>query len=156
MSAGDELWQAELDFVRRTAELGAEGWASSFAEDGVQLRPGVPPVVGRAAIRELMEPALAQEGLEFTWEPLRAEVAEANDMGFTYGTWRIAVHGGSARRGSTSRCGGATRTAPGASSSTPATGTSRARTRATLAQVGHSFTDPGDATRRHELPRSES
>ena len=93
MSHSDELWQAELDFVRRTAELGAEGWSSSFAEDGAQLRPGLPPVVGRTAIRELMAPALAQEGLEFTWEPLRAEVAAADDMGFTYGTWRIAVHG---------------------------------------------------------------
>jgi ketosteroid isomerase-like protein len=81
----DELWQAELDFVARTQERGAEGWTESFAEDGVQLVPGASPIRGRAAILERASNGLPDD---FTWEPLCAMVSNDETLGFTYGTWK--------------------------------------------------------------------
>ena len=80
MRPSDELWQAELDFVERTAAEGAEGWASSFAEDGVQLPPGSDPVVGRQAILERARNGLFAGPVDFRWEPLRAEVSDGDEV----------------------------------------------------------------------------
>ncbi len=94
MRPSAELWQAELDFVARTAARGAEGWASSFAVDGVQLPPGSDPIVGRTAILERARAGLFARPVDFRWEPLRAEVSDGDDLGFTYGTWRLKDGGG--------------------------------------------------------------
>jgi hypothetical protein len=84
MRPSDELWQAELAFVARTRERGAEGWAESFAEDGVQLVPGSSPITGRAAIFERASKGLPED---FSWQPLCAMVSNDETLGFTYGTW---------------------------------------------------------------------
>lgn len=86
MKKSDELWQAELDFVARTSARGADGWAESFAEDGVQLLPGSDPVVGR---EEILRRASAGLPDDFSWQPLCAMVSNDETLGFTYGTWRI-------------------------------------------------------------------
>ena len=89
MRPSEELRLAELEFVARTQARGAEGWASSFAEDGVQLPPGSDPIVGRTAILERAQTGLFARPVDFRWEPLRAEVSDGDDLGFTYGTWRL-------------------------------------------------------------------
>jgi ketosteroid isomerase-like protein len=89
MRRSPEIWQAELDFVERTRERGAEGWAESFAEDGVQLVPGSDPVVGRAAILQRAAAGMFAKPVDFSWEPLCALVSNDETLGYTYGTWRV-------------------------------------------------------------------
>jgi uncharacterized protein (TIGR02246 family) len=84
-----ELLQREEEFARATADRGLEGWLSFFAEDGAQLLPNQPVVRGHAAIAEAMAAVFADRSLRLSWEPVYAEVARANDVGFTYGDWRL-------------------------------------------------------------------
>jgi ketosteroid isomerase-like protein len=84
-----DLLKREEEFARATAERGLEGWLSFFAEDGAQLLPNQPVVRGHAAIAEAMAAVLADRSLRLSWEPVYAEVARANDVGFTYGDWRL-------------------------------------------------------------------
>lgn len=81
------LLEADRAFARETAERGAEGWASWFAEGGSMLLPGR-EVRGRNEIRAVMEPAFAEPGYMLEWSPQRAEVAAAGDLGYTVGRYR--------------------------------------------------------------------
>ncbi|MFQ5890474.1 MAG: YybH family protein [Gemmatimonadota bacterium] len=84
------LIEADRRFAAATAERGAEGWASSFAEDGVMLLPGG-EVRGREEILELMTDFLADTGYSLTWEPQREEVSRARDIGYTVGRYATST-----------------------------------------------------------------
>ncbi len=83
----ERLLEADRAFARETQARGVEGWVSYFAADGVMFRSGG-PVVGHEGIRELMAPAFGDTTFSLTWEPQAAEVAEAGDLGYTYGRYR--------------------------------------------------------------------
>lgn len=53
-----------------------------WAEDAVMMVPGLPPLRGRAAIREYIEAGAAMPGFSVRWEPLEAHVSEAGDMAY--------------------------------------------------------------------------
>ncbi len=57
------------------------------AEDGVMLRPNSMPVVGKNKIQPLFQNDDSK--IEFSWEPLNAEVAKSGELGYTYGTYKI-------------------------------------------------------------------
>jgi uncharacterized protein (TIGR02246 family) len=78
--------QADRAFARDTAARGAAGWASWFAEDGAQLVPGR-EVRGREAIEEFMSTAFADTSYSLEWEPSRASLSDAGDLGFTLGRY---------------------------------------------------------------------
>lgn len=87
-----ELMEADRAFAAATAEQGSAGWVSFFAEDGTMFRGGR-PVVGHDAIRELMAPALDDEGVALTWEPETGEIAASGDLGYTRGRWESRATG---------------------------------------------------------------
>ena len=80
------LIQTEHDFERATAERGAAGFASFFAEDGVTLT-GKGPVVGPKAIEEMRKPFFATAGNRLEWKPTGAE--SEHDIGCTVGRYQI-------------------------------------------------------------------
>jgi uncharacterized protein (TIGR02246 family) len=93
---------ADSAFARATTERGADGWAGFFAHDGVMMIPGS-TVVGRAAIRSLMTPELADTTASFTWHPVTVDAADDGDLGYSIGRWDRAPRAGGgkpARHGS--------------------------------------------------------
>lgn len=79
------LIQTEHDFERATAERGAAGFASFFAEDAVIMRDQ--PVVGPKAIEEARKPFFATPGNRLEWKPTGAE--SEHDLGCTVGRYQI-------------------------------------------------------------------
>jgi ketosteroid isomerase-like protein len=91
----DEVLAADRQFARDTAARGAEGWASWFAEDGFMFPAGKPAVQGRDRIRELMsdlrDPRTGRGELTIEWEPIGGGISATGDLGWTYGSARIAT-----------------------------------------------------------------
>lgn len=82
-TSADLLFQLEADFAHSVAEHGQAAFASYFAEDGVELENG-----GGIKTRDDMrkEPAWP-EGTSLAWTPLKADMAAAGDLGYTYGNY---------------------------------------------------------------------
>lgn len=85
------LMETDRDFDLATANNGAEGWTSYFAEDGIMMPAGGEIVAGKKAIRELMESRLATPGYSLRWEPIDADVS--GDLGYTYGVAKFSRTG---------------------------------------------------------------
>lgn len=78
-----QLLELETKFAADVAARGGKAFASWFAEDGVTLANGRPPVMGRAAIA-----AQAQwdpKEYQLTWLADGAQMGPSNDMGYTWG-----------------------------------------------------------------------
>ncbi len=82
----ETLLQVDRDFARATASRGVDGWISYFAEDGMMLPEGAPPIRGREAIRSLMASFFAVPGNSLEWEPRWSEISRSGDLGYTIGT----------------------------------------------------------------------
>lgn len=98
LSAGDartdareRLMQADRDFDRATAEAGADGWVSYFAEDGLMFGNDGRITAGTRAIREAMEPVFANPDFSVRWEPVDADVSRADDLGYTHGKYTLTT-----------------------------------------------------------------
>jgi len=77
------LFDLEARFAKDTKERGGAGFASWFAEDGVALGNGQPPVIGRVAIEKSANwPA---KDYQLTWTPTDAQMGPSGDMGYTWG-----------------------------------------------------------------------
>jgi ketosteroid isomerase-like protein len=86
------LMAADRAFAEATAQRGAEGWTSSFTDDGRQFHQrGVS--IGKAEIRRVMEAAFADTTRRLVWHPLYAEVARSADLGYTIGRWESRARG---------------------------------------------------------------
>jgi ketosteroid isomerase-like protein len=84
------LIEADRDFATATAERGIEGWVSNFASNGAMIIAGRGVVQGHAAIRDIMGPFLADSNPRLLWEPIRAEIGESGDLGYTISSRREA------------------------------------------------------------------
>jgi ketosteroid isomerase-like protein len=87
------LIDADTQFARDTAQRGVEGWVSWFTEDGTMYPAARDPIQGRRAIREEMDdlhdPRSGRGGVHLEWQPVRAEVSESGELGWTTGTSRL-------------------------------------------------------------------
>ncbi|SEG54590.1 Ketosteroid isomerase homolog [Bryocella elongata] len=78
-----ELLRLEGEFGQAVAKGGGKAFADWFADDGVTLSNGKPPVQGKTAIA-----AIAQwdpKVYQLTWYPEGAQVGPSGDTGFTWG-----------------------------------------------------------------------
>jgi ketosteroid isomerase-like protein len=82
------LLKAEADFEKARAEKGMEGWLSFFAEDTADVVPAQPITFGKEAMRKRLENEW-NPNLKLTWKPVKADVAESRDLGYTFGTWEL-------------------------------------------------------------------
>lgn len=84
----EALMQADRDFAQAFADRGVEGWVSFFDERGIQMPGGTAAAWGRDEVRTLAGQLF--EGPNFsalTWEPVYAQVAASEDLGFTLGNY---------------------------------------------------------------------
>ncbi len=67
-----------------------EGTGPAFiaysADDPVMIRPGSMPLIGRSAFVESFSKVT---GSALSWEPLRAEIAASQDLGYTFGRYTL-------------------------------------------------------------------
>lgn len=82
-----ELMEADVAFNQAVANEGAAGWVSFFSPDGAMISQGAGESRGHAAIQGAMEEAFSDPTYQLTWEPLRAEVSRAGDLGYTVGRY---------------------------------------------------------------------
>lgn len=86
--AMDEMVSTDKAFSEASAKDGMKkAFLAYVADDAVLLRPGYMPIVDGDVIKFLN----AQEDTSFimTWEPHGADIATANDMGYTYGVYTV-------------------------------------------------------------------
>ncbi len=71
-----------------------EGTGKAFlaysADDPVMIRPGSMPLLGRSAFVEAFSQVA---GSALSWEPLRAEIAASQDLGYTFGRYTLREGG---------------------------------------------------------------
>lgn len=58
-------------------------------ENFVKLNEGSFPVVGKQAFKEFSRGRSGPKTL--TWKPVKAEVAESGELGYTWGNWKFAL-----------------------------------------------------------------
>lgn len=82
-----ELRDRDSEFSSASAASGAQKAFASFAADDVRtLRNEHAPFIGKAAAAVV----LPANSSVWTWEPAFADVSGSGDLGYTYGTYRIA------------------------------------------------------------------
>ena len=87
-----ELLEADREFIHAANSRGASKAYQSHLGDEARLhRNGIFPLTSRDAIRSF----LAQKKFMLSGEPLKAEVAQSNDLGYTYGSYELREEGGS-------------------------------------------------------------
>jgi ketosteroid isomerase-like protein len=84
LSAGQlELVKLEGEFSDAVAKGGGAAFAAWFADDGVTLQNGKPPVQGRAAIAA--SATWNPKDYQLTWYAEGAQMGPSNESGFTWG-----------------------------------------------------------------------
>jgi ketosteroid isomerase-like protein len=78
-----QLLQLESRFAADVAKGGGKAFASWFAEDGITLNNGKPPVYGRNNIE--VNARWDPRNYHLTWVPEFAQMGPSNDAGFTWG-----------------------------------------------------------------------
>ena len=86
-----DLLAVDAAFSDRAQEAGlAAAFSEYAAPDAEVLRESLwEPVRGPQAIGEAF--AGAGEGVSLVWEPVRAEVSQSGDLGFTWGRWTLTL-----------------------------------------------------------------
>lgn len=77
------LMELETQFAAAVAAGGGKAFASWFADEGVTLSNGRPPVMGREAIAA--EAQWDPKDYQLAWTAQGAQMGPSNDMGFTWG-----------------------------------------------------------------------
>ncbi|HEV7905736.1 MAG TPA: nuclear transport factor 2 family protein [Pyrinomonadaceae bacterium] len=80
------LLDADREFIRAANSHGAlKAFQAHLGEEARLHRDGIFPLTKRDAIRSF----LAQKKFMLSGEPLKAEVAQSNDLGYTYGRYEL-------------------------------------------------------------------
>lgn len=82
--SGDEaaLMQASRDWAKAATSRDVERIVSYWADDAIVLEPDRPALVGKAAIRGMVEGGMKDPKFSITWEPERAVISQAGDIGY--------------------------------------------------------------------------
>ena len=80
------LMEADRAFNRAVAGGGSAAWGAWFAEDGAIVQEGVGEIRGRTAVAEAVA-FLDVPGVSLSWEPVRADIARSEDLGWTTGSF---------------------------------------------------------------------
>jgi ketosteroid isomerase-like protein len=64
-----------------------------WADDGVVYSPGMPPVIGKDALRAYVTASLAVPGFRIEWSAERAVLSFDGTLGYTTGTNAVTMNG---------------------------------------------------------------
>jgi ketosteroid isomerase-like protein len=85
----EELLNTDRAFAAASLETNAaEAFRMYLAEDAMQMPTGSEPIIGREYIFESMN--RSAQNYTLSWNPERAEVSKAGDMGWTWGWYLMS------------------------------------------------------------------
>lgn len=85
------LLETDKSFSAAAAAGDIQQVMSVWADDAINYFPGAPPAIGKAAIGELIQNNRSIPGFSLSWEPKTAYVSPGGELGYTSGTFRLAV-----------------------------------------------------------------
>ena len=87
----EALMQRDRDWSQTTKD--ANQFLAYFTSDGAVYSPGMPVVKGTDALRKSYTEMSSAPGFSLTWTVAKAEVAASGDMGYTAGSYKLAMGG---------------------------------------------------------------
>ncbi|MGA3028018.1 MAG: DUF4440 domain-containing protein [Bryobacteraceae bacterium] len=85
----DNEAQWNQEFVSKDAEK----LVAHYAADAVLMSPGMPPSVGKDAIRRTLEEMVGDPALSLKFEASKVEVGKGGDIGYTQGSYKMTMTG---------------------------------------------------------------
>jgi len=83
--AREGLLKTDKEWAQAAGTKDLERIVSYWTDDAVILSPGEAPVEGKDAIRKWVGGSLEMPDFAVTWTPVRVEVSESGDLGYTIG-----------------------------------------------------------------------
>lgn len=85
-----EIIETDKAFSKMCFEKGMSESFINFADDGVfKLNEGNYPIIGKKELEKNINDSISN--LKLKWYPVKAEVAESGDMGYTTGNWTMTT-----------------------------------------------------------------
>lgn len=85
------LLTVDREWSQTTKDI--DKFMSYFAADATAYAPGAPMATGTEAIRKLVSDMFAAPGFSISWTAAKAVVAASGDIGYTTGTYDLAIAG---------------------------------------------------------------
>jgi uncharacterized protein (TIGR02246 family) len=85
--------RTDADWLAAAASRDLNRALPFWADDATILVPGVPPIVGKEAIRKYVTESFATPGFSITWKTENVEVSQSGDLAYSTGTNRISLNG---------------------------------------------------------------
>ncbi len=85
------LLQLDRDWSQTTNDLNK--FVTFYADDASIYPPGMPVTTGSARIHDELSKMMATPGFSLRWQPVKASVSSAGDLGYTTGTYTMTVNG---------------------------------------------------------------
>lgn len=77
-----ELMELSKSWAQSVKDKDVEKMLSYWAEDAMVMSPNEASVVGKEALRGMVERSMKMEGFEIFWEPQEAYVSQCGDLGY--------------------------------------------------------------------------
>ena len=79
---GAALMQVSRDWAKAAEARDVERTLSYWSDDAMTLEPDRPAIVGKAALRNLVQSGFKDPKFTITWEPEQAVISQAGDIGY--------------------------------------------------------------------------
>jgi ketosteroid isomerase-like protein len=81
-SEGEKLMQTSRDWSKAASTGNVDSILKYWADDAVVMSPGEAALVGKPAIRKMIEDVTKLPGFKISWEPLNATISQSGDIGY--------------------------------------------------------------------------
>ena len=85
------LRETDVAWSKLGAAKDLERMMAFFTDDASEFPPNAPIATGKGAIRTLWSGLFATPGFAISWQPTKAEVSRGGDLGYTIGTYELAM-----------------------------------------------------------------
>lgn len=87
----EEIMNVDRQFSEMSVKKGyPEAFIAYAADDVVIMNQNAYPIMGKEAVIEHYSKRKGTKTV-LTWEPTKADIAESNDIGYTFGTWKMTA-----------------------------------------------------------------
>ncbi len=84
--------RTDADWLAASSSHDLERVLPFWSDDATILAPGMPPIVGKDAIRKYVSGAFATPGFAISWKTDKVNVSQSGDMAYSSGTDRISMN----------------------------------------------------------------
>ena len=88
---GEKLMLASREWSKAAEARDVEKTLTYWSEDATVLSAGQPELIGKQAIRGMVEDAFKDPNFSISWEPTSVEISESGDMGYLIESSKITM-----------------------------------------------------------------